>query len=139
MAADFAERSQTVLQVAQRLFDTDPKPDWVTFFREIMGVEGAIVKEFPGANEARQFEQTDAYSQIQGMVGQLRTDELEQTAGEKTQTITPRVPVSLHVALKAEVKQLKDNGRPGMSLNRLVITKCLAPTRPELLPPKANS
>ena len=47
-------------------------PDWVTFFREVLGVEGAARRLFPTADEFLLFEQSDEYAEIQQMVAKLR-------------------------------------------------------------------
>ena len=131
-----SDKGTAVLQAAQALFAADPKPDWVTFYREIMGVEGAIRKEFPDPADVQEFYGTEEYRSIQAMLGQLRTAALDKLAArEPKQEITPRIPKPLHQALKDEVAQLKADGHPSMSMNTLVIIKCLAPTRQELLPP----
>jgi hypothetical protein len=132
-----SDKSQAVLQAAQALFDTNPQSDWVTFYREIMGVDGAIRKVFSDPSEVQQFYETANYTAIQTMLGRLRTVQLDRLATkvEPTQEITPRIPKSLHAALKDEVAELRAKGHQGMSMNKLVIVKCLAPTRPELLPP----
>ena len=42
---EFTVRCQRVLQVAKQLFQG--RPDWVTFFREVLGVNGAARNVFP--------------------------------------------------------------------------------------------
>ena len=49
MLTQSTEMYQEVLQVAENLYRQDP--DWVTFFREVLGIDGAIRKSFPGFEE----------------------------------------------------------------------------------------
>ena len=49
-------REAKVYRVAAELYRQDP--DWVTFFREVMGVEGIIRRVFPGPVDLARFEQT---------------------------------------------------------------------------------
>ena len=51
----FSGRCQKVLQVAKQLYQE--KPDWVTFFRETLGVKGAARSVFINQAEYVQFEQ----------------------------------------------------------------------------------
>ena len=52
----FTARCQKVLQVARELFQS--KPDWVTFFRETLGVNGAARSVFPRQQEYVAFEKS---------------------------------------------------------------------------------
>ena len=96
----FATRCQKVLQVARQLFQE--KPDWVTFFRETLGVKGAARAVFPSQTEYVKFEQSKEFSEIQKMVASLRTRKASGGKNEPTRVITVRLPESLHEALKAE-------------------------------------
>lgn len=112
------DKQQEVLTVAQELYSQDP--DWVTFFREVLGMEGAIRRAFPSPDELTEFEKTREYSQIQGMLGRLR----ERGRGkpvqqEPTRVITVRLPKSLHDSLRAEAHERRT------SMNRLCIAKLL--------------
>ena len=64
------EQVQHVHRVAQELFEK--APDWVTFFREVLGVNGVIRQQFKTTDEMAEFEQTEAYMQIQHMLAKLR-------------------------------------------------------------------
>ena len=98
---DFATRCQKVLQVARQLFQGNP--DWVTFFREVLGVSGAARSVFPSQAEFINFERTTEYSEIQKMVSGLRGRKIPgNSSNEATRVITVRLPESLHEALKAE-------------------------------------
>lgn len=113
----FAGRCQKVLQVARQLFQE--KPDWVTFFRETLGVKGAARAVFPSQADYVQFEQSKEFSEIQKMVAGLRTRKAAGSKNEPTRVITVRLPESLHEALKAEASD------HNTSMNKLCISKLL--------------
>ena len=115
---DFATRCQKVLQVARQLFQGNP--DWVTFFREVLGVNGAARSVFPSQAEFINFERTNEYSEIQKMVSGLRGRKIPgNSSNEATRVITVRLPESLHEALKAEAND------HNTSMNKLCISKLL--------------
>lgn len=114
----FAARSQKVLQVARELYGS--KPDWVTFFRETLGVNGAARTVFPTQAEYIAFEQSHEYTEIQQMVANLRSRKIPGNGNnEPTRVITVRLPESLHEALKQEATDHKT------SMNKLCISKLL--------------
>jgi hypothetical protein len=116
----FAVRCHKVLQVAQELFQK--KPDWVTFFREMLGVSGSARSVFTSQDEYVLFEKSREYAEIQNMVLSLRNRKIPGSGGavnEPTRVITVRLPESLHEALKAEAADHKT------SMNKLCISKLL--------------
>ena len=113
----FAGRCQKVLQVARQLFQE--KPDWVTFFRETLGVKGAARAVFPSQVDYVKFEQSKEFLEIQKMVASLRTRKAAGSKNEPTRVITVRLPESLHEALKAEASD------HNTSMNKLCISKLL--------------
>lgn len=113
----FTGRCQKVLQVAKPLFHE--KPDWVTFFRETLGVKGAARAVFPSQEEYVLFEQSTEFAEIQKMVASLRTRKAGGSKNEATRVITVRLPESLHEALKAEASD------HNTSMNKLCISKLL--------------
>ena len=114
----FAARCQKVLQVAKELFQS--KPDWVTFFRETLGVSGAARSVFQTQSEYVMFEKSNEYVDIQNMVLALRNRKMSGGgANEPTKVITVRLPESLHEALKAEASD------HNTSMNKLCISKLL--------------
>ena len=113
----FTGRCQKVLQVAKPLFHE--KPDWVTFFRETLGVKGAARAVFPSQEEYVLFEQSAEFAEIQKMVASLRTRKAGGSKNEVTRVITVRLPESLHEALKAEASD------HNTSMNKLCISKLL--------------
>lgn len=114
---EFKQRSQQVLETAKRLYAT--KPDWVTFFRDILGLEGAARSTFVLQGEFLQFEQTKEHEEIKTMVANLRNKKPKKTQEEDTKVITVRLPESLHEALKAEAAEHRT------SMNKLCISKLL--------------
>jgi predicted HicB family RNase H-like nuclease len=114
----FATRCQKVRQFAHNLYQRGP--DWVTFFREVLGVSGAARKVFTSQEEFVAFEKSDEYGAIQQMVNGLRHRKGGGgTQYEPTRVITVRLPESLHEALKAEAND------HNTSMNKLCISKLL--------------
>jgi predicted HicB family RNase H-like nuclease len=114
----FESRCQRVLQVAKQLFQSNP--DWVTFFREVLGIDGAARTVFADQNDYIAFEKSDSYMEIQQMVTSLRTRKIPGPgSNEPTRVITVRLPESLHEALKAEADD------HNTSMNKLCISKLL--------------
>ena len=122
-----AERRQELQRVAAELFRQNP--DWVTFFREILGVEGIIRRLFTNPVEMDALEQSEEYAQIQAMVAKLREKSKHQTeSNEPTRVITVRLPKSLHESLRAEAHHRRT------SMNQLCISKLLQIIDNELVP-----
>ncbi|MEX0938767.1 MAG: toxin-antitoxin system HicB family antitoxin [Pirellulales bacterium] len=111
------EKYQEVLQVASNLYRQ--KPDWVTFFREVLGIRGIVRQHFTD-EELPAFEQSREYREIQAMLSVLR----EQSGGptedkEPTRVITVRLPKSLHESLQTQAHERQT------SMNKLCISKLL--------------
>ena len=112
------EKNQQALRVAGQMFEQDP--DWVTFFREVLGVDGVVRRLFPSQEEIAAFEQSDAYTGIQNMVAELRRRrDGKPDDKEPTRVITVRLPQSLHQSLKVEARDRNT------SMNKLCISKLL--------------
>ena len=112
------ERLQTATRIADTMFQQ--QPDWVTFFREVLGVDGLVRKLFTTPEEMAEFEKTAEYAEIQAMVAKLRERSGAQQDGkEPTRVITVRLPKSLHESLRAEAHDRKT------SMNQLCISKLL--------------
>ena len=121
------EKSQQVYQQANRLFQQHP--DWVTFFREVLGTDGVIRRFYPDHGSLADFEKTDEYNGIQQMVAKLREQARSQTAAqEPTRVITVRMPKSLHESLRAEAHDRHT------SMNKLCISKLLQMIDGQLVP-----
>lgn len=121
------DRIQRVRQMANDKFRHEP--DWVTFYREVLGVEGVIDQLFPGFEQRKKFEEAPEYAEIQQMLAKLR----EKNRGQKqpdepTRVITVRLPQSLHEALRHEAHNHKT------SMNKLCISKLLQVIADELVP-----
>jgi predicted HicB family RNase H-like nuclease len=112
------ERRVEALRVAETLYRQ--APDWVIFFREILGIGGVVRRLFPGREDLVEFERSDEYAEIQLMVARLRQRSVpSQEKPEPTRVITVRMPQSLHEALQAEAHAHQT------SMNKLCISKLL--------------
>jgi hypothetical protein len=112
------EKQDEVKQTADELFAR--QPDWVTFYREVLGLRGVVRRLFPTRDALADFEQTDIYQEIQHLLARLR--EQEPTAfknDEPTRVITVRMPKSMHESLRAEAYEHRT------SMNKLCISKLL--------------
>jgi predicted HicB family RNase H-like nuclease len=123
---------QEVLRAANELFQQEP--DWVIFFRNILGVDGIVRRLFPGQDALTAFEQTDEYQTIQQMLAKLREKEGDtDSPKEPNRVITVRLPKSLHEALKAEAHDRRT------SMNKLCISKLLQVIDEGLVPTEAEA
>ena len=111
-------QATSVLQVAERLHAMGP--DWVVFFREVLGVEGIVRRSFPSATALSHFECSPQYARIREMLDDLRNRQRERPASREAQrVVTVRMPRSLHESLKAEADDMR------VSINTLCISKLL--------------
>jgi predicted HicB family RNase H-like nuclease len=118
MPAPPADPSQEAYRIASDMYRQGP--DWVTFFREILGVEGVVRKMFPAPKDMVVFEQGPVYAEIQQMLGRLRDRAKHPDENtEPTRVITVRLPKSLHEALRHEAYERQT------SMNQLCISKLL--------------
>ena len=114
-------------QLANQIFRQDP--DWVTFFREVLGVDGVVRRLFPEAEQRAAFERTPEYNEIQQMLAKLRDrNQTKFEDKEPTRVITVRLPKSLHESLRAEAHTKQT------SMNKLCISKLLQVIDDELIP-----
>lgn len=121
------EKYQEVLEVAENLFRQNP--DWVTFFREILGVEGCVRKAFPTFDDLTAFEQSQQFDKIQKLVVRLREKRSSVDAeNEPTRVITVRLPKSMHEYLRTEAHDLRT------SMNKLCISKLLQVIGQDMIP-----
>jgi len=130
-AAPATHGATAVLEVAERLFAM--KPEWVVFFREVLGVEGLVRRAFRTPDALVRFECSPEYARIREMLDELRTQQRDQPAERETQrVVTVRMPKSLHESLKAEAEEMR------VSINTLCISKLVKmldePGRRELSP-----
>lgn len=107
-----------VLQVAERLYAMEP--EWVVFFREVLGVDGIVRRTFSDPEALTRFECTPQYARIREMLDGLRSRQRESASrGEAQRVVTVRMPRSLHESLKDEA------GRMRVSVNTLCISKLM--------------
>ncbi len=122
-----SDRKQEVFRVASELFNQGP--DWVTFFREVLGVEGIVKKMFQTPDDMVTFEASAEYAEIQQMLAKLREKSVGDDDGrEPTRVITVRMPKSLHESLRQEAHSRRT------SMNKLCISKLLQVIAEELIP-----
>lgn len=121
------EKVREALDSAQQLFTT--LPDWLTFFRRVLGIDGKVRELFPSQEEFVAFERTEEYNQIQQMVAALRAMKKNPAQNaEPTRVITVRLPKSVHEALRAEAND------HDISMNWLCIAKLLQAFQDDNLP-----
>lgn len=126
------ETYQSILQTARRLFESEP--DWVTFFREILGVDGIVRRQFPRLEDLANFEKSAEYDQIQKWLVKLREQKnATDTESEPTRVITVRLPKSMHEYLRTEAHDLRT------SMNKLCISKLLQVIEQDLIPTERHS
>jgi predicted HicB family RNase H-like nuclease len=112
------ERQLEAHRKAREIFET--APDWVTFFREVLGVEGIVRRMYSTAEALAEFEKTPQYVEIQDMLAKLREKNPEKTPEtEPIRVITVRLPKSVHEALYQEATD------HNTSVNQLCISKLL--------------
>jgi predicted HicB family RNase H-like nuclease len=125
--AQSQETYREVLQVADNLYRQDP--DWVTFFREVLGIDGIVRRKFASFEELTKFEQTDEFDRIQKMLVKLREKRnASDPESEPTRVITVRLPKSMHEYLRTEAHDLRT------SMNKLCISKLLQVINEEMIP-----
>src|SRR5262245_3911720 len=112
------DRRQTAQRIAAEMFGQTQ--DWITFFREVLGVNGLVRRLFTTPEEMTAFEKTAEYAEIQKMIARLRERSGAPADGkENTRVITVRLPASLHESLKVEAHE------KNTSINQLCISKLL--------------
>ena len=127
MLTQTTEKYQEVLQAAETRYRQSP--DWVTFFREVLGVDGIVRRTFPTFDELTSFEQSEQYEKIQKMLVKLREKRpAADTESEPTRVITVRLPKSMHESLRTEAHDLRT------SMNKLCISKLLQFIDDDLVP-----
>ena len=127
MLTQTTEKNQEVLEFAESSYRQNP--DWVTFFREVLGVDGAARKSFPTFDELTAFEQSEQFDRIQKLLVKLREKRPSaDTESEPTRVITVRLPKSMHESLRTEAHDLRT------SMNKLCISKLLQVIGEEMIP-----
>ena len=127
LAPSFEARCQQAFDVANDLFGC--APNWICFYREMLGGSGLVHELFPGGGDFGRFLRTEQYHQIQLMLTALRSRDLpENDPNDPQRMITVRLPKSLHGAMCEEA------GRLGISVNRLCISRMLQLLDPKMIP-----
>ena len=113
-----SEKTEDVKRMAEQLYGG--MPNWVTFYREVLGLRGIVRQTFPTREALVAFEKTEAHREILRMLAKLRQQgpTAAETA-EPTRMITVRLPKVLHQALKDEAFEHHT------SMNKLCIAKLL--------------
>jgi predicted HicB family RNase H-like nuclease len=120
-------RGREVLRVAQEAFAKTG--NWVVFYREILGTEGVVRRLFPDPDQRRQFENSEAFAELQEMVAAMRSQDANKNdASEPERMITIRLPKSLHDALRIEADEMN------LSINKLCISKLLQRIESRFIP-----
>jgi hypothetical protein len=136
------EKEETIRLAAEAIYAQDP--DWVEFYREVLGLEGIVRRNFPTLHALSRFEETETYRQVQQMLKNLRARRLPKPADEDeereqrekakmredepTKVITVRIPQSMHEALSVEAHEHRT------SVNKLCISKLLQFIDRDLVP-----
>ncbi len=126
-------QQETIEKVYQAAYDLYCRnPDWVSFFRDILGLNGVVRRHFASRESLAEFERTNAYAEIQQMLTRLRERAADTPVlPEPTTVITVRLPKSLHDALRAEAHDHRT------SMNKLCISKLLQFIDTQLVPSDA--
>jgi hypothetical protein len=112
------EQEAEVKQAAEQLLSQEP--DWVSFYREILGPQGVVRHTFPTRETLAAFERSGIYQEILQMLNRLREyGPVSPEGAEPTRVITVRLPRSLHEALRVEAHEHRT------SMNKLCISKLL--------------
>jgi len=107
-----------VLEVAERLYAMNP--EWVVFFREVLGVDGIVRRTFSEPDALMRFECSPEYARVREMLDDLRARQnARQAQRESQRVVTVRMPKSLHETLKSEAEQMH------VSINSLCIAKLM--------------
>ena len=121
------EMEADVRRFADVLFEQ--QPDWITFYREILGLHGIVRRMYPDRDAQARFEQTETYQEIQRKLTQLRRQGPQAPIDEEpTKVITVRLPRSLHESLRAEAHDHHT------SMNKLCISKLVQFIDNEMIP-----
>lgn len=141
-----AEKHYEILKIAEELYSKSP--DWVTYYREILGVDGIVHQTFLTKTQLEEFEQSDACREIHYLLTKLREKKPAKKEkskedkgvkkakpqakapedGEEIQVITVRIPKSIHEMLTEEAYQCRT------SVNQLCISKLIQAIDSGLVP-----
>jgi predicted HicB family RNase H-like nuclease len=112
------EKEIRVREAVARFFQTSP--DWVSFYRQVLGLKGVVRRNYPDQQAMARFMQTPTYLEIHSMLTTLRKmGSPPDPTQDPLQVITVRIPKSLHDALQTEAFDHHT------SMNKLCISKLL--------------
>ena len=121
------QRQDVVHRAAESLCSQNS--DWVTFYREIIGLHGIVRRTYFTRDALTEFEQSETFHEIQRMLSKLRGQgPVAACEEEPTRVITVRLPKSLHEALRIEAHEHRT------SMNKLCISKLLQFIDNEMVP-----
>ena len=137
MSVKTDEKYEELVRVAEDLYQQNPQ--WDAFFREILGVKGAVRRAFPDSESLAQFEKSEQYDRIHQMLAKLRArrrsrapheegSESPEESREPTRMITVRLPQSMHALLQHEAHERHT------TMNKLCISKLLQIVDEQLVP-----
>jgi hypothetical protein len=128
LAAGMDEKYAEIQEIAEMLFSKTP--DWVTFYRELLGRYGLVRHTFRTPESRQKFEQSETYRAIHLMLAKLLAKGSHEVSGndEPTRILTLRVPKSFHDAIRDEAFSYRT------SMNKLCISKLLQFIDSELVP-----
>ena len=122
-----SDQQQEIFRQAKRAYTG--ASDWVSFYREVLGLGGIVRRQFPTREMLDDFEQTEVFHKIQRMVTNLREKgPVAACEEEPTQMITVRLPKSLRDALRTEAHEHRT------SMNKLCISKLLQFIDDQMIP-----
>ena len=123
------QEGELVYRAAYELFSSSPTPDWVAFFRKILGINGIVRRTYRTPEALAEFERSETHAEILEMLTRLREQTLApDDPQEPTRVITVRMPRSLHEALRTEADEHHT------SMNKLCISKLLQFIADDLVP-----
>ena len=125
-------------QTARELFGRNP--DWVTFFREVLGLGGIVRRTFATSDQMAEFEHSDACREIQRMLTRLRARSVvrpepkKKAEGAELEEANP----GAEIEEAAEGTRRKDSAEPPQTEETKVITVRLPMSLLEALQEEAH-
>lgn len=119
---------ETIYAAAYEMFTQPLQPNWVTFFRDVLGQTGMVRKAFPTPEKLAEFEKTETYSDILGMLTKLRERQAGSSCCEPIKVVTVRLPRSVHEVIRLEAHE------KNTSMNKLCISKLMQSINAEFVP-----
>lgn len=114
--SQFQLKCDSVLESAKSFHSF--KPDWVTLFRQILGINGVARETFPETASYQRFEASAQYQLIRKLINDRKAYE---PARAPQRTLTVRLPRALHELLKQEALD------GDTSMNKLCVAKLIQP------------